>query len=119
LVAPVTISSIARLEAFAEKFRAAMSRREAAIRDFFDLDYAVRRLNLVATDANLITLVRRKLAVPGNGPVDVSQDRLETLRRQVEPQLRAVLRPADFAEFDLNRAFRIVSDMARDVGKNP
>lgn len=41
LVTPVSISCISKVEAFAEKFRAALSRREVAARDFFDLDYAV------------------------------------------------------------------------------
>jgi len=45
------VRCIARTEAFAEKFRAALSRREAAVRDFFDLDYAVSSLGLVPDDA--------------------------------------------------------------------
>lgn len=40
------VRCISRTEAFAEKFRAALSRREPALRDFFDLDYAVRDLGL-------------------------------------------------------------------------
>lgn len=60
--------------------------------------------------------VRQKLAVPGNEPVDVSADRLAALRRQVEPQLRPVLREQDFAQFDLDRAFTAVVKMAKTVG---
>ena len=41
-----------------------------------DLDYAVRKLGLRANDAELIALVRQKLAVQGNEPVDVSAARL-------------------------------------------
>ena len=37
-------------EALTEKFRAALSRREPAIRDFFDIDYAVRRLTAPRLD---------------------------------------------------------------------
>lgn len=117
LVKPLALNCISRMEAFAEKFRAALSRREAAIRDFYDLDYAVRRLSLRPADAGLVALIRQKLAMPGNGPVDVSTERLEALRQQVEPQLQAVLRPGDFAGFNLDRAFRIVSDMAAKVAK--
>jgi len=40
------VRCIVKIEAFAEKFRAALSRLEVAVRDFFDLDYAVRRLRL-------------------------------------------------------------------------
>lgn len=114
-VKPIAVRCISRTEAFAEKFRAALSRREAAIRDFFDIDYAVRRLDLRPHDAELVRLVRRKLAVPGNVPVDVSEHRLAALRQQLEPQLKSVLRASDFAEFDLERAFGTVAEMATKI----
>mgnify|MGYP001601985488 FL=1 len=60
--------------------------------------------------------MRQKLAVPGNDPVDVSEQRLAALRQQVEPQLRSVLREEDFSEFDLDRAFDIGVTMAKAVG---
>ena len=113
LVKPVATRCISGAEAFAEKFRAALSRREAAIRDFFDIDYAVRRIGLRHQDAEFVGLVRRKLAIPGNEPVDVSEDRLTALRRQLEPELKPLLRASDFVEFDLERAFRTVSAMAK------
>ncbi len=112
LLKPLEVRCIAKMEAFAEKFRAALSRREVAVRDFFDLDYAVRRLGLQSENSELIDLVRRKLSVPGNEPVDVSANRLAALRQQVGPQLQPVLRAEDFAEFDLERAFQTVATMA-------
>jgi predicted nucleotidyltransferase component of viral defense system len=112
LLKPLEVRCIAKMEAFAEKFRAALSRREVAVRDFFDLDYAVRRLGLQSETPELIDLVRRKLSVPGNEPVDVSANRLAALRQQVGPQLQPVLRAEDFAEFDLERAFQTVATMA-------
>jgi predicted nucleotidyltransferase component of viral defense system len=112
LLEPLSLSCISKIEAFAEKFRAALSRREVAVRDFFDLDYAVRKLGLRVDDVELMGLVRQKLAVRGNEPVDVSDRRLAELRRQVESQLRPVLRREDFAVFDVDRVFRLVADMA-------
>ena len=112
MVAPVSVRCISKPEAFAEKLRAALSRREVAARDFFDIDYAVRRLGLRPGDPELLLLVRQKLAVPGNEPVDVSDQRLAALQQQVQSQLRPVLRAKDFAEFDLGRAFQIVAEMA-------
>ena len=115
LVLPVPVRCISKTEALAEKFRAALSRHEAAIRDFFDIDFAVRRMDLRPRDAAFIRLVRSKLDVPGNDPVDVSGDRLKTLRLQLEPRLKPVLRAKDFAEFDLDRAFEIVAAVAAMV----
>jgi len=115
LVPQVSVRCISKTEAMAEKFRAALSRREAAIRDFFDIDYAVRMLGLQPRNAAFIKLVRQKIDVPGNDPVDVSGDRLKVLGLQLEPRLKPVLRAKDFAEFDLDRAFKIVADVAAMV----
>jgi len=112
LVHPFPVRCISKREALAEKFRAALSRREAAIRDFFDIDYAVRRLGLRPRAAAFIRLIRHKLDVPGNDPIDVSGERLKALREQLESQLKPVLRAKDFSEFDLDRAFRTVADVA-------
>jgi len=106
------VPCISLKEAMAEKLRAALSRREVAIRDFFDIDYAFRKLGLQPQAGELLKLVQRKLAVPGNEPVDVSKQRLATLRRQIDPQLKTVLRERNFREFDLDRAFRTVADLA-------
>lgn len=115
MVMPFPVRSIDKIEALAEKFRAALSRREPAIRDFFDIDYAVRKGGLRPDEAVFIAQVGLKLAIPGNDPVDVSARRLAALRRQVEPELRPVLRDRDFSEFDLDRAFEIGVRMAKAV----
>ena len=99
-------------ETYAEKLRAALTRREPAIRDFYDIDHGVRSGRLNTDDRRLIELVRSKLAVPGNDPIDVSDEKHEILKRQVQAQLRPVLREADFALFDLKRAFGIVAEVA-------
>ena len=117
MVMPFPVRSIDKNEALAEKFRAALSRREPAIRDFFDIDYAVRIGGLRPNNAEFIDQVGQKLAIPGNDPVDVSETRLEALRRQVEPELRPVLRDRDFTEFDLDRAFEIAVRMAKAVAE--
>jgi len=100
----------------AEKLRAALTRREVAIRDFFDVDYAVRDRALEISDGALLGLLRRKLQVPGTAPMDVSPDRLGQLRGQLEVGLRPVLREQDFAQFDLERAVEIVRTVARQLG---
>lgn len=115
LVLPLPLRCISKTEALAEKFRAALSRHEAAIRDFFDIDYAVRRQGLRPRDAVFIRLIRHKLNVPGNDPVDVSRERLKALRQQLESRLKPVLRAKDFSEFDLDRAFRTVAAVAAMV----
>ena len=115
LVEQLDLPSISRPEAFAEKIRAALTRREVAIRDFYDLDYAIRQRLFRPDDEQLIDLVRQKVRIPGNEPVNASEPRLIKLRQQVEAQLRPVLREHDFQRFDLDRAFKIISDMAARI----
>ena len=106
MVPAFPVSCISREEAMAEKLRAALSRRDVAIRDFYDIDYAVRRLGLNPSEPALIALVHQKLSVPGNDPVDVSEARLAELRQQLASQLKPVLREKDFQEFNLESVFQ-------------
>jgi predicted nucleotidyltransferase component of viral defense system len=116
LVAPCPLSVMPKMELWAEKVRAALTRREAAIRDFFDLDYARTNLSLDLEDGGLREMVARKLAVPGNDAVDITESRRRSLEEQVEGQLRPVLREPDFAAFDLERIWGALSVFARSLG---
>ena len=116
MVPVVSVMVIDKLEALAEKIRAALTRREIAIRDFFDVDYFTRLLNVDLGGKTLISLVRKKLAMPGNEPVDISPERLADLRLQLDSQLKPVLRSHDFADFDLDRAITTVARMAAAAG---
>jgi hypothetical protein len=64
----------------------------------------------------LIALVKQKLAVPGNGTIIIGQDRLTELRAQLDARLKPVLRERDFVEFDLERAYKMVVQMAKMIG---
>jgi len=101
----------------AEKFRAALTRREVAARDFFDIDYAVHRKGLNPTDSTFIRLIQQKLAIPGNAPVDLSDARMALLKRQINSHLRTVLRPRDFDGFSLERAMKLITDVATRLGE--
>ena len=96
----------------AEKFRAALTRREVAVRDFFDLDHAITALGLNPEATDLIDMVRQKVTIPACDPILVGQERLMTLSAQVDTRLGPVLRPQDFQRFDLHRAFDAVARMA-------
>lgn len=109
------VACISALEAMAEKYRAALSRRDVAIRDFYDLDYAVQHLFLDLGSLSFVDMVRRKLAIPDNPPVDVGEERMLALRRQVDAKLKPVLREKEFRDFVLDRAIALVVDMAARV----
>ena len=86
-----------------------------AIRDFFDIDHAVRVAGLDVTSPELVRLLRAKLAVPGTGAVNVSPERLGDLRRQLDTHMRPVLRPPEFDMFDVDREFGIVRPCQRSL----
>ncbi len=115
LVGPVSVRCLSLEEALAEKCRAALSRREAAIRDFFDIDHAVQKLGFSPDAPAFVSLVKQKLTVAGNEPVDVGPERKKDLQAQLAARLRPVLRPQDFEAFDLDRAFGLVENLAEDV----
>ncbi len=104
LLPAFTVQAMGMKEAYAEKVRAALSREEPAIRDLFDLFHAARKMKLDLDDHNFLIMVKQKLNVPGNTPVDISLEYKRELNRQLESQLRPVLRPADFDSFNMNEA---------------
>jgi hypothetical protein len=95
------MAELTRRETDAEKLRAALPRHERAIRDFYDVDHGVRSGRLSTSDRRLVKVVKSKLAAPGNNNIDVSDEKHETLKRQVQAQPRRALRETDFAAFDL------------------
>ena len=117
LVETYAVPCLSYREAMAEKVRAALCRREVAIRDFFDVDHAVRGGAFDPLEPEFLNLLRRKLEIPRTGPVDTSPGRMEQLRRQVDAQLRPVLREQEFAQFDLQRATETVRRVAREVAR--
>ncbi len=104
LVNTYSVLALSYAEAMAEKVRAALCRSEVAIRDFFDVDHAVRTSGFDPTQAVFADLVKRKLAIPRTPEPDLSDRRVGQLERQLEAQLRPVLREQEFRQFDLARA---------------
>ena len=113
-----TVHAMDMKEAYAEKVRAALTRKEPAIRDLFDLFYAARKMKLDIDDHDFLIMVKQKLYVPGNTPVDISLEYKLELDRQLEGQLRPVLRPVDFDSFDMDEAFEMIVRIAEKVSGN-
>ena len=115
LISVFSISAMSLKEMYAEKLRAAMTKREPAIRDFFDLFYAVREGLLNIQGPDLISMVKAKLEVPGNDPIDLSASRKDDLDRQMETRLKPVLRAKDFSRFNLDEIFSLVHAVAKEL----
>jgi len=118
LVAPFKVRAMALSEMWAEKTRAALTRAEPAIRDYFDLDYARGNTSLDLGNNGFVDLVRKKLSVPGTGHINLSPERHANLKKQVEGQLRPVLRPSDFDRFDLERILAELVKLAKRLAES-
>lgn len=110
---PVQVMNVE--EAFAEKVRAALTRREPAIRDFYDLQLAVDSKKVDLFDPGFLEMVTAKLIVPGNDPVNISTERKVELDRQLETQLKPVLRTQDFDKFNFDHAYQMVVEIATKI----
>lgn len=112
LVPPLRVESLSYQEAMAEKVRAALCRLEVAIRDYFDVDHAVQNGRFDPLDAVFLDLLGKKLAAPRTGPVSVADARVVELQRQLQGQLRPMLREQDYSQFNLTRAVTTVRAIA-------
>ena len=112
LLPTFSVSAMALKEAYAEKVRAALTRRTPAIRDYFDLFYFDRKKLLNLLNPDFLKMVKAKIGVPGNDPIDVSTERKQELNRQLVGQLKPVLRATDFKGFNLEEAFELVTKIA-------
>ena len=63
----------------------------------------------------MVKLIREKIAIPGNDPVNVSDRRMSRLKGQLTTRLRPVLRQREFEEFDLDRAMTAVLRVAEAI----
>jgi predicted nucleotidyltransferase component of viral defense system len=116
LLPTFAVNAMSLKEAYAEKFRAAVSRIEPAIRDFFDIAYAVRMRVLDPLDPDFLAMVKSKLEIKGNVRQGMSLERRKALDRQVEGQLRPMLRTLDIGEFDLVDTLELVRGIEKACG---
>jgi predicted nucleotidyltransferase component of viral defense system len=110
-VRPFDVRVLALREAYAEKVRAALTRRGPAIRDLFDVDNAVQKGLVRHLDPDFLRLVTQKLAVTVD-PVDTSPAKIDLLKAQLETQLKPVLRTTDYEAFLLDRALAMLEEVA-------
>ena len=113
LVPPYHVQAMSLMEAYAEKVRAALTRREPAIRDFFDLSpFVLDQVGVDLWTEEFLALVRTKLRVSGNAPVNVSSAKKEVLAKQMNTQLRPVLRASDYSRLDLDIVYERIAQIA-------
>jgi predicted nucleotidyltransferase component of viral defense system len=109
------VACIALEEALAEKVRAALTRRDVAIRDFFDLWYACEHAGHDFGSTGFLDRLRQKLRVPGTPQPLLDAARATVLHDQRETILRPVLRASDYERFDLDRTLDLLRKLVDAV----
>lgn len=107
LVPQKKVWSLSLNEAVAEKLKAAIARKDAAIRDYYDL-WHIAELGFDFYDETFIKLFKRKIAGEGYAGdyrknFGLSADKASRLRRQVDTDLMPVIRSGE--NFDLDKVF--------------
>jgi len=100
-------------EVYAEKFRAAICRILPAIRDFYDIHYAVNNLSIDWKSDDFMNLLHSKLSIPSNRIIKMDTERKRQLILQIDAELKPVLRQQDFMKFDFEKTFNFVKNLLR------
>ena len=110
-VVPVMVSALDSIEAYAEKVRAALTRRDPAPRDLYDLHHAVESGVLDWDNEEFLRLAARKIAT--EAPSDwLDAARIDAFRRGLESELRPVLRSDTYEAFDFTNALATMTSLA-------
>lgn len=113
------ILSLSLKEAVAEKLKAAITRRDAAIRDYYDL-WFIAEAKFDFKDKHFISIFRKKLENE-NYEGDYSNnfglrgETVELLRKQIETELMPVIRVGE--SFDLDKVFRRFNGILREISR--
>ncbi len=104
LFPPGKVLSLSWKEAVAEKLKAAISREEVAIRDYYDLWY-ISEFGFDFYDKNFIKLFKRKITDEGYAGdykenFGLSADKISILRNQIDGLLKPVIRSGEEFDFD-------------------
>lgn len=114
VLAPIEGLGLSLEEAYAEKCRAALSRKDPAIRDFFDLWIAKKRGILPDTE-QFFRLVKLKIEADSSAFVDTSTLKREALQKQIEHELNSVLKEEMISSFDFSDSWAVVLRIAQTL----
>ena len=99
-------------EAYGEKIRADLSRKKPAIRDIFDIYYAIK--NQLINIKEIVSMVKYKLNIL-NRKINLSDYRKEEFLSQIQTDLKPVLRQRDFDSFDFKEAWNYLKAFEKET----
>lgn len=117
------VTCLSLQELIAEKMRAAANRKEIAPRDFYDLDFILRK-DAKLIDSAVLKLFQRKLTEDGaetrlakyHVNLGRSDAEIEDMRGRIREELFDVLTPAERKNFKLESALQRINSVFKGVG---
>ena len=109
------VKGLSLKETYSEKIRTALSREKPAIRDIFDIHYAVK--NHLIDIKDMISMIKHKLNIL-NRTIDLSAKRKKEFLTQLQTNLKPVLRQKDFYEFDFEQAWKWLKILKKEISKS-
>jgi predicted nucleotidyltransferase component of viral defense system len=100
------IHSLTQQEAYAEKIRAALTRQKLAIRDFYDIAYALNSKLVDLENESFIQLVKQKLSTSSSNLVKFDDAKIAFLTNRVATELQPTLSQGSDFEFDLVKVIK-------------
>lgn len=111
-----TVSALSVEETFAEKVRAALTRVEPAIRDFFDI-WAASKTGVLPTTEKFLSMTSKKLDFDKHAKLDLSFSKRKTLESQITHELNVVLKSETAKQFVLAEAWELVESIQKRLPK--
>lgn len=99
-------------EAYAEKMRAALTRKKLAIRDFYDLDYALKNNVLHFEDKQFIQILKAKLSAVDFNLIEFDDEKLNFLRNKVFTELMPTLNQNQVINFNIENIISMLKNFA-------
>lgn len=101
---------LSKEEAFAEKVRAALTRKQPAIRDFFDLE-KIFQSGFDVLEEKFIDIVKKKIFFDSSAVIDLSFEKTKILEAQIETDLKPVLKTG--VHFTLKKSWECAQSIAK------
>lgn len=93
--------------------RAALTREQPVIRDFYDMHYARKNDVIDINNENYVNLVKLKLDIHKTSPIDLSSKKMSESEQQVATELLPTLRAKEQNDFNLEETFSMLQNFVR------
>jgi predicted nucleotidyltransferase component of viral defense system len=111
IVNPIKITCLSLQEAMAEKVRAIFTRKDVAIRDFFDFWHVIQATKMNPKEPKFIAMVAEKIRTSTTPYIELSPERVNSLKSQMLTDLRPVLTETTYSAFPLSESISAAKEL--------